>query len=115
MNNLALVDTLAAALAILPGTPSTAQVFSSLKEIDLPVNGDAESPSLAALPDGRIAMTWTELDGSVRAAVRFSVRDGNNWSDPVTVVEGDDLFVNYADFPSAAVWQMEPLRSIGCR
>lgn len=80
---------------------SQAQMFSSIEEIDVPSGDAAEEPSLVALPDGRVLMSWTELTGDVHAAVRVAVHDGGGWSDPVTVVEGDDLFVSYADFPSA--------------
>lgn len=88
-------------LCSLAAVPSRAQVFSSIEEIDVPSGDAAEQPSLAPLPDGRLLMSWTELTGDVHAAVRVSIRDRDGWSDPVTVTEGDDVFVNYADFPSA--------------
>lgn len=77
-----------------------AQVFVSIDEIDVPSRGVSEEPSLVALPDGRVLMSWTELSGPTFAAVRIALRDDDGWSKPVTVAEGDDLFVNYADFPS---------------
>ncbi len=80
---------------------SQAQVFSSIEEIDVPSGDAAEEPSLVALPDGRVLMSWTELTGDVHAAVQVAIGDREGWSDPVTVAEGDDLFVSYADFPSA--------------
>ncbi len=80
---------------------SEAQVFSSIEEIDVPSGTAAEEPSLVALPDGRILMSWTELTGDLHAAVKVAISDVEGWSDPVTVAEGDDLFVSYADFPSA--------------
>lgn len=103
MTRPALLKTLVAIFLIFCGGPANTQVFSLVQEIEEPAAGDAESPSLAALPDGRIVMTWTELDGPVNAAVRIAIRDGDSWTEPVTVAEGEDLFVNYADFPSAAV------------
>lgn len=82
--------------------PAMAQVFQSLEEIDTPTPTGAEAPSLAIMPDGRVLMSWIETDGPVYAAVKTAVLNGSDWSQPVTVVEGDDLFINYADFPSIA-------------
>ena len=91
----------ALAICSLWADPSRAQVFSSIEEIDVPAGDAAEEPSLVALPDGRVLMSWTELTGDLHAAVRVAIGGREGWSDPVTVAEGDDLFVNYADFPSA--------------
>ena len=78
-----------------------AQVFASIERIEVPSRGMAEQPSLVGLPDGRLLMSWTELSGPTLARVMISLRDDTGWSEPVAVAEGDDLFVNYADFPSA--------------
>ena len=82
-------------------SPARAQVFTNIEKIEVPSNGMAEQPSLVTLPDGRLLMSWTELSGPTFAKVRIALRDDTGWSVPVTVAEGDDLFVNYADFPSA--------------
>ncbi len=89
-------------LFALSGWPTNAQVFQSLEEIETPTATGAEAPSLAIMPDGRVLMSWIETDGPVHAAVRTAILDGSDWSQPITVVEGDDLFINYADFPSVA-------------
>ena len=89
-------------LLALSNVSAVAQVFTSLEEIDTPATLNAEGPSLAAMPDGRILMSWIETDGPVHAAVRTAILDGAEWSKPVTVVESDDLFINYADFPLVA-------------
>ena len=78
-----------------------AQVFASIEEIAVPSKGEVEQPSLVALPDGRLAMTWTELSGPTYAEVWFALRDETGWTEPVSLAKGDDLFVNYADFPTA--------------
>lgn len=67
----------------------------------MPTEGLSEEPSLVTLPDGRLLMSWTELSSPTHAAVRIAMRDGNRWSTPVTGAEGDDIFVNYAEFSSA--------------
>jgi hypothetical protein len=85
----------------LTGSPIAAQVFSTLEEIDVPSTGVVEEPSLVTLADGRVMMTWTEVSGDIYAKVEAAIYDGATWSDPVTVAEGEDLFINYADFSSA--------------
>ena len=53
-----------------------------------------------ATPDGRIVMSWVEKIGPTRYALRLSIRDANGWSETRTVSEGDNWFINWADFPS---------------
>jgi hypothetical protein len=45
-------------------------------------------------------MSWVEKVSEKRAALRFAIRDGAGWSEPLSVAEGDNWFVNWADFPS---------------
>ena len=52
------------------------------------------------MTDGRVLMSWTEPQGN-SFAVKVAISDGSGWSTPQTVVSRDDLFVNWADFPSA--------------
>lgn len=68
---------------------------SSVEEIAVPSATGAAEPFLTATRDGSLLMSWIE-NGSVRVA-RYG--DGK-WSPPSTVVQRDDLFVNWADFPS---------------
>ncbi|SDZ62319.1 hypothetical protein SAMN05444004_1393 [Jannaschia faecimaris] len=93
--------TLASISLILIAGLARAQVFTAIEMIDSPDRGLAEQPSLVALPDGRVFLSWTELSGLVEASVLTAVFDGTTWSEPVSVAQGDDLFVNFADFPSA--------------
>ena len=78
-------------------------VFSAIIDIDPPSGSNAEEPSLFALEDGRIVMSWTEaLDDGF--AVKVATRNGDDWSAPQTVVASESLFVNWADFPSVAAF-----------
>jgi hypothetical protein len=61
--------------------------------------GSGES-SLATTRNG-LLLTWLERTDAGRHALRIATRTGGRWSPPKTVVEGADLFVNWADFPSA--------------
>lgn len=70
--------------------------------IDPPAPVGAFAANLA-VADGRLVATWLEKtageDGSGHR-LRVSALDGSDWSEPVTVVEGDDFFANWADFPA---------------
>lgn len=70
-------------------------------EIASPAAPGGGQPNLVVGGQGEILMTWTEpgsADGTHR--VRFSKWQDGSWSEPSTVVERPDLFVNWADFPS---------------
>jgi hypothetical protein len=71
-----------------------------IKRTDSPAGVDSREPELNATPDGRIVMSWVEKRGDKRYALRFSVLDANGWSENRTVSEGDNWFINWADFPS---------------
>lgn len=91
-----------AAVLALPGQSAFAEkgLFASVKELRAPVAQGAREPSLSTMYDGRVLMSWTEPLGS-GFAVKTAISDGSGWSAPQTIVEADDLFVNWADFPSA--------------
>ena len=65
-----------------------------------PTDGDSREPDLYATHDGRIILSWVERIGDKRYALRYAVRDSNAWTEPRTVAEGENWFVNWADFPS---------------
>ena len=72
-----------------------------IHESDSPANGDSREPELNATHDGGIILSWVEKIGEKRYALRASIRDGKGWSETRTVAQGDNWFVNWADFPSA--------------
>ncbi|MGI9067966.1 MAG: sialidase family protein [Pyrinomonadaceae bacterium] len=53
-----------------------------------------------ATHDGRIILSWVEKIGDKRYALRTAMRDGEGWGESRTVAEGENWFVNWADFPS---------------
>jgi len=65
-----------------------------------PAGVDSREPELTATADGRIILSWVEKTGEKRYALRFATRDAGDWSTANTVAEGDNWFVNWADFPS---------------
>lgn len=71
-----------------------------VEEIASPAGTNAAEPFVSATRDG-LLMSWLEpVANSDRTALRFARYRGGQWSQPRTIVERDDLFVNWADFPS---------------
>ncbi len=83
--------------------PALAQTggIASIRELDLPVAPGAREASLYATGDGRLLMSWSEPAGQ-GFAVKTAIRGAAGWSKPEIAVMSDNLFVNWADFPSIA-------------
>jgi hypothetical protein len=88
---------LAVSLAACGGEPGLL-VYS----LDAPAGPGSAEPNLALGSDG-FYLTWLEPADSGRHALRFARWNEGGWSEPGTIVERDDLFVNWADFPSLLV------------
>ena len=71
-----------------------------IKASDSPSGPDSREPDLYSTADGRVILSWVEKIGEKRHALRFASRDAAGWSEPRTVAEGENWFVNWADFPS---------------
>ena len=71
----------------------------TLREIPSPPGLASGQPNLAIGPGGEIYLSWIET-GKGSPALKFATRKGDNWSQPQTIVQGEDLMVNYADYPS---------------
>jgi Neuraminidase (sialidase) len=67
---------------------------------DSPATGDSREPELTTTAGGRIILSWVEKVGEKRYALRMATRDQASWTQPRTVGEGENWFVNWADFPS---------------
>lgn len=83
-----------------PSSSATAAALV-IHESNSPANGDSREPELNATNDGRIILSWVEQLDEKRYALRAAIRDGRGWSDRFNVAQGDNWFVNWADFPSA--------------
>lgn len=70
-----------------------------------PAAADSREPDLTATPDDGIILSWVQKVGEKRYALRISERTVNGWSEVRTVGEGDNWFVNWADFPSVIALQ----------
>ncbi len=60
----------------------------------------SSKPHLTRTARGDLLLSWLEPRAGQRFALRATSRVGNQWSEPVTVVESDRFFVNWADFAS---------------
>lgn len=75
-------------------------VLLEAKDLMSPAGPGAQEPFLSELEGGRVLMSWTEAAGN-GFAVKVAIADSTGWSDARVVVESTELFVNWADFPSA--------------
>lgn len=69
--------------------------------VENPSGPGSMAPNLAVGLDDVVYLSWVEPKGDGHA-LRFSTWSDGHWATPKTVAEGDDWFVNWADFPSMA-------------
>ncbi len=72
----------------------------TFREIDSPAAAGSGLPDLFVTPGGEVLLSWVESGAEKKSALRFARLVGEAWSAPQTIAEGDDWFVNWADFPS---------------
>ena len=80
--------------------PNSSEQPLVIRPSDSPATGDAREPELSTTADGRIILSWVEKLDEKRYALRTALRDQAGWSEARTVAQGDNWFVNWADFPS---------------
>ena len=72
----------------------------SFEDTQSPAAEGSGEPNLFVDDDGRLYMSWIERLDDGKHTLKFSIRDGDDWTEPGTVATGDNWFVNWADFPS---------------
>ena len=82
--------------------PAMTRALSGLEALETPAPPNSGEPNLAAGPDG-VYLSWLEQTGESTHALRFARWDGDGWGPTRTVMDREDLFVNWADFPALAV------------
>lgn len=97
----------AACVALLLGILTVSSVGQTrsltIEGLNSPAGAGSAEPNICRGADGRIYLTWIEKQGDEIHAMRFAVRSGSAWSAPKTIIERENLFVNWADFPSLVV------------
>ena len=68
-----------------------------------PAAAGSGEPNLVVDDDGVAYLSWLE-PSEIGHALRFARWKGDGWGEPRTVIDRPDLFVNWADFPSLAVF-----------
>lgn len=92
-----------AALALLTsaGCTNRGVELGKPRSVDCPAGPGSQTPNLAVGLDGNLYLSWVE-QSSRGHALRFSTWRDGEWSAPRTIAEGENWFVNWADFPSMA-------------
>ncbi|HEY5837816.1 MAG TPA: sialidase family protein, partial [Pyrinomonadaceae bacterium] len=72
----------------------------AIRMSESPAGADSREPDLSATSDGRMILSWIQKVGEKRYALRMAERDAKGWSEVRTVAEGENWFINWADFPS---------------
>lgn len=82
-----------------PQTP-TDQISLRIASTESPAGTASREPDLTATADGRILLSWVQQTSDKRYALKISEHKDGRWSEPRAVAEGENWFVNWADFPS---------------
>jgi hypothetical protein len=80
--------------------PAPRAASLSFQEIETPAASGSGEPNLHVAPGGDVFLSWVEPGAEARHALRFARLEEEAWSAPQTIAQGDDWFVNWADFPS---------------
>ena len=83
-----------------PDSAPAKSLALTIRESESPAGADSREPELHATADGPVILSWVEKVGEKRYALRFATHGAAAWSPARTVAEGDNWFVNWADFPS---------------
>jgi len=94
-----------ATISLLSQMVGQVETVPTWQRLDLPSLRGAMAPEVTATDDGAL-LTWLQPIGDApRATFALQVARyrGGRFDEPVRVTEGNTLFVNWADFPSAVV------------
>ena len=72
----------------------------AIRTTQSPTGGDSREPDLTATANDGVILSWVEKVNDKRYALRTALLESNGWSETRTVAEGENWFVNWADFPS---------------
>ena len=92
MKWIAIVSAALSALLLVPPAPVT--------EIASPAGPGSAEPNLTVAADGRVFLSWIEPAGKKHQLKLSVLGKTNQWSPAQMIAEGDNWFVNWADFPS---------------
>lgn len=73
-----------------------------VKTMKSPAGVSSSEPNLHVGNDGDIYLSWVETYEDNNTSLYYSTIKNNVWSNPTEISEGDNWFVNWADFPSVS-------------
>ncbi len=72
-----------------------------VQEIQFPGSTYSSLPVLSSNPLGdQLLLSWVSKPNDSTAQLFYASLEGDNWSDPLLITEGQNWFVNWADFPA---------------
>lgn len=75
--------------------------MNELKKITSPASDSCAEPFLFTDKNGLVYLSWIEKKGK-ESKLKFSTLENDKWSAPLTIVSGNNWFVNWADYPALA-------------
>ena len=83
---------------------------SFIEDLVSPAIGNSSLPYLIKGNDDNLYLSWIEQGDSNKASLKYAMLNGESWSQPELIAQGDDWFVNWADYPMMAIdkgWQQD--------
>jgi hypothetical protein len=80
---------------------SPASYFQPMED---PAAGPAGEPNLFVSESGTVYLSWIQYLNDTTDALMYATLSEGRWSAPRQIAQGTDWFVNWADFPSLAVY-----------
>ena len=87
-----------------PEKREAAPIKPVLTEIATPHEVGANLPYLTIDKNGDLLHSWVEKTSDT-TILKFATFSNNQWKTPVEIAQGDDWFVNWADYPMIAATQ----------
>ena len=73
-----------------------------IEEISFLYENNNAQPSLVS-NNGKLSLTWISSDEEMNASLNFRQFKNKGWTSPIKLANGNDWFVNWADFPTHAI------------
>ena len=84
-----------------------------IQSISSPATLFAETPNWYLSAQDKLYLSWTQHVQDTIASLRYSVWQDSSWADTRLVAQGNDWFVNWADFPSITTFASSDLSVMG--
>jgi hypothetical protein len=98
--NISLLTVIGSVLILIFSNHKTLLLGRQVEEMKSPAGPECSEPNLHIGIDGNIYLSWIETHKDNWSSLFFSTLKNNEWSKPNKIKEGENWFVNWADFPS---------------